>query len=265
MPCHVGPKETGGQPQTVNHDLIAAGHPRLNFEFHAYFESLPPHWDRPSDEQRHAGSFHYESWLAGQRAQAEQLTTLTEYNQAGAKNALLDFALLDCFACHHQLAPAQWRQKTARNRLAALTGPGRLGLPQMIARPIILPDQPDPTTLLPMDRLRLAARLLARAADPAQTSWDSAVQAYLAARAIAADFSAPSQPAIAAPLADLRAALGSLGRYLSKDCFSSIANDNLQPDAYKSPASFRPSELNMHVEQALKAITNVQIVLAASQ
>jgi hypothetical protein len=264
MPCHVGPKETGGQPQAVDHDVIAAGHPRLNFEFHAYFQSLPPHWNRSNDAQQHAGSFHYQTWFAGQRAQAEQLTTLTEYYQRDAKTSVLDFALLDCFACHHQLAPSQWRQENVRNRLAALTGSARLGLPQMTARPIILPDQPDPTTLLPMDRLRLAARLLARAADPAQTSWDSAVQAYLAARAIAADFSAPPKPAIAAPFAELQAALGSLGHYLSKDCFSSMADDNLQLDAYRSPASFRPSELNMRVEQALKAITNVQTALSAA-
>ncbi|HEX8201733.1 MAG TPA: multiheme c-type cytochrome, partial [Isosphaeraceae bacterium] len=38
--CHVG---TAGQE--VNHDLIAAGHPRLDFEAKAFLDDMPPHWD----------------------------------------------------------------------------------------------------------------------------------------------------------------------------------------------------------------------------
>ncbi len=46
--CHVG--DAGGNnrlPRDVNHDLIAAGHPRLNFEFHAYMKQLrkQAHWN----------------------------------------------------------------------------------------------------------------------------------------------------------------------------------------------------------------------------
>ena len=44
--CHVGRRSPDGLlTQEVNHDLIAAGHPRLNFEFAAYQENLPVHWD----------------------------------------------------------------------------------------------------------------------------------------------------------------------------------------------------------------------------
>src|SRR5262249_28040996 len=43
--CHVGSGSTTGmKTRDVNHDLIAAGHPRLNFEFTAYLDNLPRHW-----------------------------------------------------------------------------------------------------------------------------------------------------------------------------------------------------------------------------
>src|SRR5262245_1134822 len=37
--CHVG-----APGRDVNHDLIAAGHPRLNFDYATYLRALPPHW-----------------------------------------------------------------------------------------------------------------------------------------------------------------------------------------------------------------------------
>ena len=44
--CHVGRRSPDGLLiQDVNHDMIAAGHPRLNFEFAAFQEKLPVHWD----------------------------------------------------------------------------------------------------------------------------------------------------------------------------------------------------------------------------
>ncbi len=35
----------------VDHDLIAAGHPALRFEFATYFANLPPHWDVARDKK----------------------------------------------------------------------------------------------------------------------------------------------------------------------------------------------------------------------
>ena len=36
----------------MNHDLLATGHPRLNFELTTYFANLPRHWDDKADQQR---------------------------------------------------------------------------------------------------------------------------------------------------------------------------------------------------------------------
>src|SRR5205085_1193146 len=46
--CHVG---NGAKGMKVNHQLIAAGHPRLNFEYSRFMAKLPKHWDAWADQQ----------------------------------------------------------------------------------------------------------------------------------------------------------------------------------------------------------------------
>ncbi len=124
--CHVGSKDARGQE--VNHDLIAAGHPRLAFEFTVYLSRLPPHWDdardrkwaeRPSPSQQLTGrarsNFELEAWNAGQLVSARQALRLL----AGRAQKVADgddqpwpeFSEYDCFACHHELNATGYRQK----------------------------------------------------------------------------------------------------------------------------------------------------------
>ena len=43
--CHVGaPAKDGVPARDLNHDLMAAGHPRLIFELSSYQANMPPHW-----------------------------------------------------------------------------------------------------------------------------------------------------------------------------------------------------------------------------
>jgi hypothetical protein len=86
-----------GQVQVVDHDLIAAGHPRLNFEFNAYFESLPAHWDRRTDEQR-------SRILQSGRRQQERSATVQKahYRRAAAVRPASCPARL---SCHRPIEP----------------------------------------------------------------------------------------------------------------------------------------------------------------
>ena len=68
--CHVGNRSRG---MDMNHDLIAAGHPRLNFEFASYLASYPKHWREAHEKavpgpEREAASAEFEakSWAVGQ-------------------------------------------------------------------------------------------------------------------------------------------------------------------------------------------------------
>ncbi len=114
--CHVGPGEINGQLFDANHDLIAAGHPPMNFEFTSYLAHLPPHWDTSRDrsfsdktEQTRRDDFAVESWTAGQlasaRAALQRLRTRGDRSRhADQPNAIWpEFAEYECSACHHTL------------------------------------------------------------------------------------------------------------------------------------------------------------------
>ena len=107
--CHVGAPPKEGLPvRDVNHDLIAAGHPRLAFEYSAYLANMPRHWskkveDKPSD-------FAVNIWLKGQTASAKAALLLLANRAQTASRPWPEFAEYDCFACHHDLASPSWRQ-----------------------------------------------------------------------------------------------------------------------------------------------------------
>ena len=118
--CHVG-----GPGRDVNHDLIAAGHPRLNFELSAYHANLPAHWnvedDRrafPLQENSRGSILEAKLWLVGQLTTADAaldlLATRAEAVQPeskGGAGAWPEFAEYGCFACHHDLQSPSWRQQ----------------------------------------------------------------------------------------------------------------------------------------------------------
>lgn len=109
--CHIGsPKsEFPGVPRDMNHDMIAAGHPPLHFEFAGYLAQLPEHWN----EKKHAGDPAYfaKAWTAGQVASAKAALELLEYRtqQSHTWPELAEYA---CYMCHHNIrGSGDWRQK----------------------------------------------------------------------------------------------------------------------------------------------------------
>jgi hypothetical protein len=112
--CHVGaPADTSrGLPlRDVNHDLIAAGHPRLDFEFGAFLANVPPHWRK---KEREPG-YEAKVWAVGQALSAEAAVRLLEYRADPspapdrATKPWPEFAEYACYACHHDLMQV-WRQ-----------------------------------------------------------------------------------------------------------------------------------------------------------
>lgn len=130
--CHVG--EPG---RDVNHDLYAAGHPRLFFELSAFHANMPAHWDRNKDRKSSEVSeghstFEARLWGIGQLASAEAAIDLLIHRAGHARNNFMlndedaeypseetiavwpEFAETGCFACHHDLNVPRWRQTTKR-------------------------------------------------------------------------------------------------------------------------------------------------------
>ena len=112
LKCHVG-----SEGRDVNHDLIAAGHPRLYFEMSAYLAKVPPHWDRAKDRRDHP-VLEARSWTVGQFATADaalgllkQRSSPPPYASSKTPSPWPELAEYACFACHHGLAADSWRQK----------------------------------------------------------------------------------------------------------------------------------------------------------
>jgi hypothetical protein len=106
--CHVGDRSRG---MDVNHDLIAAGHPRLNFEYSAYLEDYPKHWK----EKRPPTA---EDWAIGQAVVARaSLKLLADRAQSSVSQKAdppasvapwPELSELECFSCHHSLRRDLW-------------------------------------------------------------------------------------------------------------------------------------------------------------
>jgi Cytochrome c554 and c-prime len=105
--CHVG-----NGSKEVNHDLIAAGHPRLNFEMAGYHAIYHKHWnDRnyrdPSKNQ--PVDFAARLWVLGQLTTARAAVELTAIrakhaNEKGPQGRPWpEFAEYACFSCHQDL------------------------------------------------------------------------------------------------------------------------------------------------------------------
>lgn len=98
--CHVGSGDGD-----VNHDLIAAGHPRLNFEFGLFTAKMPRHWSAREEKQRDP-DFEAKVWAIGQlqsEVSALELLASRAQGAANGKKPWPEFAEYSCAACHHAL------------------------------------------------------------------------------------------------------------------------------------------------------------------
>jgi hypothetical protein len=105
--CHVGDVD-----REVNHDLIAAGHPRLAFEYTSYH-----HWKENSIGWRHwqetAADFDARAWQIGQVACAQAAARLLQKRAADKKAPWPELAEYSCHGCHRDLGPGRsWQPLT---------------------------------------------------------------------------------------------------------------------------------------------------------
>lgn len=131
--CHIG-----SPGRDVNHDLIAAGHPRLNFEFSAYYANLPKHWSvtdvdgaEPPDVEKDP-AFEARAWLTGQLVSSRSSLQLLQH-RAKPENPWPELAEYSCFSCHHDLKSQSWYQTKGRSRGQFAWGTWNYGtLPELL-------------------------------------------------------------------------------------------------------------------------------------
>jgi hypothetical protein len=110
--CHLGDEN-----RTVDHELIAAGHPDLVFEFESFSALMPVHWrqdkGQPDPMRR---------WAVGQAVTLrESMKQLSRRARGKAWDGWIEFADFECSACHHELVQSSSRQERGY--------PGRAGVP----------------------------------------------------------------------------------------------------------------------------------------
>jgi hypothetical protein len=129
--CHVGNAAEG---KVVTHEMYAAGHPPLpGFEILTFSDALPRHWETPPEKYQrlpksreiydrvyHFGEDYKEQQLrllltSAVVAFRDSVQLVAAHADAAQKpasdRAWPEFALYDCYACHHDLKADSWRQK----------------------------------------------------------------------------------------------------------------------------------------------------------
>jgi Cytochrome c554 and c-prime len=102
LSCHLGTRE-----KSVDHEMIAAGHPDLYFELASFSAVMPRHWREPYDKDPF---IEVRELAVGQAVQfREELRRLERESKDGNWP---EYGELDCFACHHSVTSAadSWRQ-----------------------------------------------------------------------------------------------------------------------------------------------------------
>jgi hypothetical protein len=133
--CHIGDADPE-KHRLVTHDMYAGGHPPLPaFETAVFCNSLPRHWQLMNEKTPEMQKAQYQ-WdpteleqtklvvAGGAAAFRESINLLAKKaEQAEKGNQVLDFALFDCAACHHDLHQPSWRQERGYNGAPGRPGP----------------------------------------------------------------------------------------------------------------------------------------------
>ena len=111
LSCHVGNASEG---KVVSHEMYAAGHPPLpGVEIETHLRKMPAHWislgDKPESIRSALGYDAKEMYrtksvvLGGVLALREFLSLIAARSPAKAQDSWPDFALYDCYSCHHDI------------------------------------------------------------------------------------------------------------------------------------------------------------------
>ena len=106
--CHLGSGE-----KSVDHELIAAGHPDLYFELDSFSAVMPRHWKEPGEPGEPENSdpwYDVRELTTGQAVQLQQ--SLLRLASRTHGKVWPEFSELQCYSCHHSLTAPEnsWRQ-----------------------------------------------------------------------------------------------------------------------------------------------------------
>lgn len=127
--CHIGDRD-----RDMNHDIIAAGHPALHYEFATFHQRQPKHWRDvlESDQTIYEAS----QWLCGQVAGFDASLLLLEIRASKSHSVSVwpELSALDCAACHQKirLAVPDYSSPKAASSTANWSQWNRFGVHQLL-------------------------------------------------------------------------------------------------------------------------------------
>lgn len=103
LSCHLGTAE-----KSVDHEMLAAGHPDLYFELDSFSAVMPEHWKEPYEQDPWRSA---RAWAVGQVVQLRE--GLQQLARRARSGPWPEYAEMQCYTCHHALTkPEQsWRQQ----------------------------------------------------------------------------------------------------------------------------------------------------------
>ncbi len=136
--CHLGDKNN-----SVDHELIASGHPDLVFETVSYSAAMPKHWKEAAEKPKATP----DPWFEVRALAVGQAVQLREQLLRAARNAQSniwpEYSDLDCFACHHSLTNAEnsWQQERGYASFPGGAGRRPGNPPWNLSRYVVLRDR----------------------------------------------------------------------------------------------------------------------------
>ncbi|HEX9942679.1 MAG TPA: multiheme c-type cytochrome [Thermoanaerobaculia bacterium] len=266
LSCHLG-----APGRTVDHDLIAAGHPVLSFELDNYSEDMPAHWMPFRDKKRKEGlrdTHGARAWAVGQAAAFRD--GLDQLARRARSPRWPEFSEMSCDACHHSLAEQRWRNTRYSDRP---------GLPRWsparwaVLRHVVADADPQARDALDSDVAQLArqvARIGTPPAEVAETAermsralggaiprldretWDDArLKRLLLAISGDADVLAADRPAAEQAFLALHSLTAQLQARSPQRVRAGLANtlEAMQNDFEKTPYTWNPGRFTSQLAQ----------------
>jgi hypothetical protein len=193
LSCHLGSEE-----KSVDHEMIAAGHPDLYFELDSFSAVMPRHWKEPGEPGEPAGSdpwYDVRELTTGQAVQLRQ--SLLRLASRTRGKYWPEYSELQCYACHHSLTPPEQSWRQARGYPGRRPGdPPWNGSRYAVFRDVVHQMDGDAADKLDAELSRLAQLMSQLAPDREAVAAAATNCAHLADDLSAKIASAPYDPAL---------------------------------------------------------------------
>ncbi len=281
LDCHLGSDRPG---QFVSHRMMAAGHPRINFELDL-FSTFQQHWNEDADYAARKGpGAPMRLWAVGQAEAAARIAGLFAKPALASDGAFPQFIFFDCQSCHRRIYDRPERTLTFETNaarpipfgmppfndeniillsaVAGVAAPGAAGRFDADARAFHAALATDMTSAMAASaKLAQSARGLSNALAAASFGPDAAfdVVAFIAKDGIASRFT-DYEGGIQAVMAmdTLLNALVKQGRVTIGAAAGIRATINRAYAAVQDPNGFQPADFRAALRQAASAIGSLR-------